>query len=521
MALLRAAAWCAIALSIGCSSSERTSEPPVSVETPDHLIPVPASSSAGNGQFVFRKETAIYVAPDPALVLEARRFAAALRTFTGLSLPVVGSGEPQGTSRVLFERDDADAALSEDAYSLTVSQDSVRVRAGGATGAFYAVQTLRQLLPASLELGKRAEGGVGLPVVTIVDAPRYPWRGLMLDIARHFFPLDALERYVNLASRFKINRFHVHLTDDQGWRIEIKSWPNLTQIGGSTEVGGGPGGFLTQDQFRELVSYAADRHVTIVPEIDMPGHVNAALASYPELNCDGVAPPLYTGTDVGLSSLCISKSVTYDFARAVIGEIAELVPGGYLHIGGDESYQTAPADYVTFLQTVAPIVASHGLKMVGWEEVARSGAVRDAVAQIWLGTLAPSAVAPGTEVILSPIIHTYLDQKYTAATTVGHNYTGYIEVDRAYDFEPSVDYPYAGTIGVEGALWTAFVETDADADYMIFPRILGHAEIGWSLASTHDLSDYLRRLGANAPRLDAMGIQFYRSPLVNWEASAP
>jgi len=203
-------------------------------------------------------------------------------------------------------------------------------------GLFYGVQTLRQLLPAAVEYSAAFPRPMRLPAARVVDAPRFAWRGAMLDVARHFIEAAEVKRFVDLMALYKLNRLHLHLSDDQGWRLEIRSRPNLTRHGGSTEVGGGPGGFYTQEQYADLVRYAQERFVTIVPEIDMPGHTNAALASYPELNCNGVAPALYTGTEVGFSALCVESEATYRWIDDVVREIAALTPGAYFHIGGEE-----------------------------------------------------------------------------------------------------------------------------------------------------------------------------------------
>ena len=206
----------------------------------------------------------------------------------------------------------------------------------------------------------------------IDDRPRFRWRGAHLDVSRHFFSVAEVKRYIDLISQYKVNVLHLHLSDDQGWRIAIDSWPRLTSVGGSTEVGGGPGGYYTKRDYRELVRYAAARYITVVPEIDTPGHTNAALASYAELNCDGIAPPLYTGIDVGFSSLCVDKEITYEFLDDVIRELAALTPGPYLHMGGDEAHSTEDADYVRFIERVQPIVAAHGKRLMGWEEIAQA-----------------------------------------------------------------------------------------------------------------------------------------------------
>ena len=204
------------------------------------------------------------------------------------------------------------------------------------------------------------------------DAPRYEWRSVMLDVARHFFGVDDVKRFVDVIARYGFNRLHLHLTDDQGWRIEIKSWPRLAEVGGSTAVGGGSGGWYTQDEYAELVAFAAAHGIVVVPEIDLPGHVNAALVAYPELAPADYSPEPYTGTDVGFSSLDVRNEWTYELVEDVVREVAALTPGPFFHIGGDEAAATAPANYVDFVERTAAIVRRHGKRMVGWEEIARA-----------------------------------------------------------------------------------------------------------------------------------------------------
>ena len=221
----------------------------------------------------------------------------------------------------------SDPALGEEGYELTIAPDGVTITAAGPAGLFYGVQTLRQLLPPQIEQATAQAGPWTLPAGTIRDTPRFEWRGAMLDVARHFFGVADVKRYIDLLAYYKLNRLHLHLSDDQGWRIAINSWPNLAEYGGSTQVGGGAGGYYTQAEYADIVAYAQQRYIMIIPEIDLPGHTNAALASYAELNCNDVAPPLYTGTEVGFSSLCADKAITYTFVDDVMRELAALTPG--------------------------------------------------------------------------------------------------------------------------------------------------------------------------------------------------
>jgi hexosaminidase len=341
----------------------------------------------------------------------------------------------------------------------------------------------------------------------------------MLDVARHFFPVNDVKRYLDLLAYYKLNRFHLHLTDDQGWRLVINSWPKLATYGGSKQVGGGPGGYYTQAEYADIVAYAQSRYIMVVPEIDMPGHTNAALASYAELNCNGIAPALYTGTNVGFSSLCTSKELTYQFLDDVLKELAALTPGPYIHIGGDEAQATRPDDYVSFIARVQAIVQAHGKQMIGWEEIAQARLLPTAVAQHWHSDLAQKAAQQGAQVIMSPASKSYLDMKYNAATSLGLSWAGYIEVPDAYNWDPAKavsGVAESAILGVEAPLWSETIKTIRDIEFLAFPRLPGYAEIGWSPAAQRDWNEYKVRLGAHGPRLAAMGVNFYRSAQVPW-----
>ncbi|HEY3483241.1 MAG TPA: family 20 glycosylhydrolase, partial [Streptomyces sp.] len=388
------------------------------------------------------------------------------------------------------------------------------------------VQTLRQLFPPFVESASVHKGPWVVPGGHLEDQPRVAYRGAMLDVARHFFTVPQVERYIDELALYKINTLHLHLTDDQGWRIAITSWPRLASYGGSTEVGGGAGGFYTQDDYREIVRYATSRFLTVVPEIDGPGHTNAALASYPGLNCDGVAPPLYTGISVGFSSLCVPSDATYRFENDVVREIAALTPGPYLHIGGDEAHSTSAADYTAFVDKMQPIVTSYGKTVIGWHQIDSAHPVKGAIAQYWgtagNETAVIAAAKAGTRVIMSPADKAYLDMQYTASSPLGLHWAGYVEVRDSYAWDPATflkGLPATAVHGVEAPLWTETLKTPADLDYMAFPRLPGIAEIGWSPAATHDWDAYRVRLAAQAPRWTAMGITFYRSPQVDWPAA--
>ena len=300
---------------------------------------------------------------------------------------------------------DAQRTTGVEGYELTISPRRVTLAASTPAGLFYATQTVRQLLPYWSEYEAVAfpqPQAATLPSLRIRDSPRFEWRGAMLDVARHFFSVDDVKRFIDLEALHKMNRLHLHLADDQGWRIEIRKWPDLTAKGSVTEVGGTPGGFYTQAQFAEIVSYAAERFVTVVPEIDMPGHTNAALASYAALNCSGQAPPAFTGIDVGFSVLCVDKEITYRFLDDVVREIAGLTPGRYFHMGGDEVRKLTANQYRAFVERVQTIVQAHGKEMIGWDETAAAALAPTSIVQHWRPNAPAAALARAPRLILSP-----------------------------------------------------------------------------------------------------------------------
>ncbi|MGX1853450.1 beta-N-acetylhexosaminidase [Streptomyces sp. NPDC055299] len=493
----------------------------------DRVIPAPASVHGGGAAVTLGAHTPLRV---PGGSGEARRIAGhlagLLRPATGFAFPVTTKSGRDGI--VLRLGGSGTGGLGAEGYRLTSGGRTVTLSAARPAGLFHAVQTLRQLLPLDGQRGAR-RGPWRIAGGTIADSPRYAYRGAMLDVSRHFFTVAQVKRYIDQLAMYKINKLHLHLSDDQGWRIALTSWPRLATYGGSTQVGGGKGGYYTKDDYREIVRYAADRYLTVVPEIDMPGHTNAALASYAELNCNGQAPPLYTGTNVGFSSLCVPKKVTYDFVDDVIRELAALTPGRSLHIGGDEAHSTSHADYVAFMDKVQPVVAKYGKTVIGWHQLTGAHPAKGAVAQYWgydkTGTAERTQVADaarnGTRLILSPADRAYLDMKYDKDTPLGLSWAGYVGVQRSYDWDPGryLDgAPADSVLGVEAPLWSETLSTSAHIEYMAFPRLPGIAELGWSPAATHDWNDYKVRLAAQGPRWDALGIHYYRSPEVPWPA---
>jgi hexosaminidase len=483
------------------------------------VIPRPGSVMATGRNFELSANSRILVqANAPETERIGHFLAAALRPATGFALPVTADAA-QERGAIHLTTAGADTALGAEGYELVVAPHGVLLAAPHPAGLFCGVQTIRQLLPAALEYPAPQPGPWTLPTGVLRDAPRFAWRGAMIDVARHFFRVADIQRYLDLLAYYKFNVLHLHLTDDQGWRIEIKSWPRLAEYGGSTAVGGASGGYYTQEQYADLVRYAAERYITIVPEIDMPSHTNAALASYALLNCDGEAPPLYTGTEVGFSTLCIGKETTFRFLDDVLGELAALTPGPYLHIGGDEADSTSPEDYQIFMRRVQAIVAAHGKTVVGWGEIAQAPLTPGTIVQHWRQDLTPQAAAAGHKVILSPARKTYLDMKYDEATPLGLSWAGFVTVQDAFDWDPGAyldGVDQDAVAGVEAPLWTETLQTFAEAEFMLFPRLLCVAELGWSPAPGKSWEEFRSRLARHGARLDGLGVNFLRTSEIDW-----
>ncbi|MFC3897010.1 family 20 glycosylhydrolase [Lentzea rhizosphaerae] len=510
----------AVTAALSVSAQSQAAEPLQS------LVPVPVSVQARSGvTHTLTAATKIYTAPAARDV--GAFLAGVLRPSTGYALPVSDAvGTPADGISLLLSG--APGSVGDQGYQLDVATSAIVVRANTSEGLFAGVQTLRQLLPAAVESATTQPGPWTVPGALIVDHPRFSYRGAMLDVARHFHPVASVKRYIDQLALYKINYFHLHLSDDQGWRIVIDSWPRLATYGGSTQVGGGSGGYYTKAQYSEIVQYAAARKITVIPEIDMPGHTNAAQASYAELNCNGQAPPLRTDIEVGYSSLCVGKDITYQFIDDVVREIAALTPGPYFHIGGDEAHATSDADYQAFMNRALPIVKKYGKTVLGWHEFVKTTTDTTAVPQYWGTTTSnatvQAAAARGNKVIMSPANKAYLDMKYNSSTPLGLSWAGYIEVQTAYDWNPGTHLsgvPESAVRGVEAPLWTETIVTSRDIEFMAFPRLSAIAELGWSPWSTHNWDQFKVRLGAQAPRWATMGINFYRSAQVPWDTGGP
>ncbi|MFL0411150.1 family 20 glycosylhydrolase [Microbacterium paludicola] len=426
-------------------------------------------------------------------------------------------------------------------YQLIVSAAGVRIESSTAAGAFYAEQTLAQLVQVDAD-------GPLLPAVEIRDVPRFGYRGVMLDVARHFHPVSTVEAVIDRAAALKLNALHLHLTDDQGWRLELASHPELAHSASGTSVGGDPGGFYTRAEYAGIVEYAAARHMIVVPEFDLPGHTHAVGLSHPELLADPVISEHvaeiteqygggglpeqgvpYTAIAVGFSSLRADAPGLEPFLREVLGEIAAVTPGPYVHVGGDEALGTDPADFRAMIELATRIVAETGKTPLTWHEASVADLPRGTIGQYWgfrTGDHAERARAfadKGGRLILSPADAIYLDMKYDAETPIGLTWAdGPTSVARSYDWDPAgviPDLPEPAILGVEAPLWTETVRTLADIDLLMFPRIGSAAEAGWSPpagSAERTWESFRERIAGLAEAWTEAGIGFHRADDIPW-----
>lgn len=502
------------------------------------VVPAPVSlTESGGDPFRLDAASAIHAPGEAAAVGEY--LAGLLRPRTGFALQF-GSASDAGGIRLAIE-----PGLVEDGYTLLSGAGGITITAASAAGIFHGVQTLRQLFPARIEAPlDGADTGIAgvdwtVPALLITDAPRFAYRGAMLDVARNVFSVADVKRYIDAIALLKLNHLHLHLSDDQGWRLQIDSWPRLTEIGGSTSVLGG-GGFFTKADYAEIVEYAAARFVTIVPEIDLPGHTNAALASYAELNIGGVATATYRGTEVGISTVDTTAEATWRFVGDVVRELAEMTPGPYLHLGGDESLTLSTADFSRFVARASRVGAASGKTVIGWHEMGQSSELAPGtIGQYW-DYVVPRAdaaahtlsfVEQGGSVILSPADVSYLDIHYPDSDRLGQDWAdGPTSLEQAYSWDPAAivpGLPESSVLGVEAAIWTETMLGMADVEFMAFPRIVAVAEIAWSPApagtpsaaadaAERSFAEFSPRLTAFAERLDALGIRYHRTAELAW-----
>jgi hexosaminidase len=506
-----------------------------------NLIPLPQSVVPAEGYFRLTAATRVDVAAELDAVTE--RQLSALRQVTGFGF------EPDAARATL--RVFVTANLPPEGYRLGIAVEGIAIEAADEAGVFYAFQTLRQLLPSSVQ-GSSPTPGVDwvLPALAIEDAPRFPYRGLHLDVGRHFFDVEFVKKYIDTMSRLKLNRFHWHLTEDQGWRIQIDAYPNLTDMGawrGETTVdknidpyvgdGTPHGGFYTKDEIRDVVAYAAERFVTVIPEIEMPGHATAAIASYPELGCTDQELQVSTNWGIHGSIFCPQEE-TFEFLETVLDEVVELFPSEFIHIGGDEvpkgEWQRSPVAQEVmrreglaneeelqswFIRRIETHLASRGRRLIGWDEILEGGIAPDATVMSWRGTDGGIAAAQqGHDVVMTPVEHAYFDfyQGDPATEPLAMNWAGHgITLEQAYAFEPVPDVltrdEARHILGPQANVWTEYIKTAEYVEYMAYPRAVALAEVAWSARDSRDWNDFVGRLDTVLGHLRALGVN-YREP---------
>ena len=519
------------------------------------VIPQPESLTVGKGRFTISAATVIYA--DAATADIARRFAASLAPATGLSIPV-RVGAP-GATGIVLARNARLTRLGDEGYEVSATSRLLTVRARERAGVFYGLQTVRQLLPPEIFREARVDSvSWSFPAVKIVDRPRFAWRGAHLDVGRHFMPKEFVKKYIDLLALHKLNTFHWHLTDDQGWRLEIRKYPRLTSVGawrGATVEGFGfvvpamkmntdttklkydmtrHGGFYTQDDAREIVAYASARHITVVPEIEMPGHVRAAIAAYPALGVTGDTIPVQTHWGITPYILNADES-TIRFMQDVLTEVMEIFPSRYIHVGGDEAdkalWKTTPRIQARikelglkneselqswFIGRMDTFLARHGRRLVGWDEILDGGLAPGATVMSWRGVEGGVAAArTGHDVIMAPANRTYFD--HVQSTDRSKEPLGIpllLLLDSAYTFEP---VPPALTpaesqhvLGAQAQLWTELIATPKHAEYMAFPRLAAFAEVVWTPSDRKNLASFHQRLARHLARLDALDVGYWR-----------
>jgi hexosaminidase len=492
-------------------------------DAPLAVVPKPAEIRIEAGRFVLKPDTEIAVVGDSLELLEIGRYVSqVLAPPTGAARPIAQvESEPSANAIVLAL--DGPASLGDEGYTLTSTAERIRIAAHKPAGAFYGVQTLRQLLPPQVESKTKVENVEWtVPAVRITDVPRFKWRGFLFDVCRHFRTKEEVKRYIDLLAYHKLNVLHWHLTEDQGWRIEIKKYPKLTEIGAWRDDGKGGryGGFYTQDDVREVVAYAKSRYITVVPEIEMPGHSRAALAAHPELSCTGGPFTVANRWGVFEDVYCAGNDQTFEFLEAVLDEVLELFGSQFIHIGGDEVPKTRWKACSKcqarikdkrlkdehelqswFVRRIDAYLTAKGRRLVGWDEILEGGLAPGATVQSWRGMEgAVAAAAAGHDTIVSPTSHCYLDYSYERTP-----------VQKSYSFEPVppqlTPEQARHVLGLEGNMWAERTPEPADTDRQTFPRLCALAEVAWSPPQVRAWDEFEPRLEVHLARLRLMGVK--------------
>jgi hexosaminidase len=537
-----------------CAGGKAPTTLPAPVPGRYPIIPAPRHIQSLPGEFRLDRTTQIMLSDPRSAELRAlaELLAAPLRAASGLPLPVSPQAADGHASRAIAIRltPGAPSAASE-SYRLVVNERGAMLSARTTAGLVRGLESLRQLLPAAIERAAHslptAPSRWAIPAVEIDDAPRFAYRGFLLDVARWYYPPEWIEKLIDLLALYKLNTLHLHLTDDQGWRLEIKKYPLLTQIGGWRKetilgqhfdpyVGDGrpEGGFYTQQQMREIVAYAAARRITIIPEIEMPGHARAALAAYPELSCTGGPFEVSTRWGVHQDIFCPSER-TFAFLEDVLTEVMQLFPGKYIHIGGDEvpkdQWKLSPvaqevirreglADEEAlqsyFVRRIEGFLVAHGRRLIGWDEILEGGLAPEATVMSWRGVAGGiEASRQGHDVIMTPTDHAYFDYYQGDPATEPLAIGGFVPLDSVYAFEPVpkelTPEQSVHVLGGQGSLWTEYIPTPAQAEYMILPRLLALSEVLWSPREARSWTRLVARLPAHFTRLDELRVA-YRVP---------
>jgi len=508
-----------------------------------NIIPVPEKVKLGQGVFEITPDTEILVSADAAE--SGKILQALLRPATGFQLPVTETSSGQAQTKSILLNLKPDKSLGSEGYSLKVSPKSIHLTASANASLFYGIQTLRQLLPPEIE-SKRpvAEGKWTIPSVRITDRPRFPWRGMHLDVGRHLFPVAFIKKYIDLLAMHKMNIFHLHLTEDQGWRIEIKKYPRLTEVGskrGATPIlsnrkklDGKPyGGYYTQEELREIVAYAKARFITVVPEIEMPGHSIGALAAYPELGCTGGPYEVRQYWGVETDVYCAGNEKVYGFLEDVLTEVFDIFPSGFIHIGGDECPKARWEEcdkcqamieknglkdehelQSYFITRIEKFINKHNRRLIGWDEILEGGLAPNAAVMSWRGTKGGIAAAStGHDVVMSPTSHCYFDYYQSKDTeaeppAIG----GFLPLEKVYSFNPIPDTltpdQAKHILGAQGNVWTEYIPSAEQAEYMAFPRASALAEVVWSPFEHQDYDDFIGRLERLLKRLTILEVNF-------------
>ncbi len=536
---------CVLALAAVCASYAEGA-PAKEKAIPISVVPQPAQIVNGVGAFIIGPATCV-VATGPAAA-KARMLIEYLAPALGYRLELRSAAKP--TDSLISLRVDPKLKLANDeGYRLEVTPRGVGLQAATPTGLFHGIQTLRQLLPVRVFSPSPVEAvDWALPAVTITDAPRFGWRGLLIDPARHFMPPEDVKRFIDAMALHKFNRLQMHLTDDQGWRIEIKKYPKLTEVGcwrKETLVGNlrqkpwrfdgkRHGGFYTQDEIRELVRYAAARHITIVPEIEMPGHFRAAISAYPHL---GVFPEkqkdLSPWTRWGVSAdILAPRPAGIEFCKDVLTEVMDLFPSEFIHVGGDEAVKTQwqQSDEIQqrirelglhneeelqawFIGQIDAFLTERGRRLVGWDEILQGGLAPGATVMSWRGESGGvTAAKAGHDVVMAPTSHTYFDYCQGPPDEEPLAIGGHLPLDKVYQYEPipaALDAEQARhVLGAQAQLWGEYITTPEHCQYMAFPRACALSEVLWSPKTDRDFKLFLRRLGRHLERLDTANVNY-------------